>query len=46
MNGKFGIKEAFDGGAFNNNLLDDKILGSEGVVNNFPKFGAFFGFDF
>ena len=34
MNSEFGIHEAFDGGAFDNDLLDGEILGSKGKIGD------------
>jgi len=43
---EFGVGEGLEGGALDDELLDDKILGGDGVVDNFAEFAAFFGDDF
>ena len=43
---ELGIEEAFHQRTFHDDLLKSKIVGSDGVVDNFAEFGAFFGLDF
>ena len=45
-NGELGVEEAFNERAFDNDLLDGKIVRSDGEVDDFSELGAFFGFDF
>ena len=45
VNGEFGVDETFDDGTFDDDLLDGKIVGSEGEVDNFSELGTFFGLD-
>ena len=44
--GELGVQKSFDGGAFDDDLLDGEVVVGYGVVRNFAKFGAFFGVDF
>ena len=46
MDDELGIDETFDDGTFDDDLLDGEIFGSEGKIDDFAEFGAFFGFDF
>ena len=44
--GKFGINEGFDSWAFDNELLNNIIFGSESEIFDFAEFASFLGFDF
>ena len=46
MDGELRIHETFDGGALDDDLLNDEILGSGGKVDYFAEPAAFFAFDF
>ena len=46
MNGKLWVEKTFNCWAFDDDLLNGKIFGSDGEINNFTKFGTFFSFDF
>ncbi len=45
MNGEFRVDEAFESRAFDDDLLNGKIIRSGGKIDNFAEIGAFFGFD-
>ncbi len=45
MNGEFGVDETFESRAFDDDLLNGKIIRSGGKIDNFAEIGAFFGFD-
>ena len=44
--GELGVKETFDGGAFDDNLLDGEVVVGDGKVDDFAELGAFFGLNF
>ena len=45
-NGEFGVDKGFDGGTFDDNLLNEKFVWVDGEVDNAAELAAFFGFDF
>ena len=45
-NSELGVDETLNDGAFYNDLLDEKIVRSNGEVNEWSEFGAFLGLDF
>lgn len=44
--GKLGVEEALEGRAFNDDLLNEKVVGIDGEIGDGAEFGTFFGFDF
>lgn len=45
-NEEFGVDDAFHDGAPYDDLLDEKIIGIDGKIDNLSKLAAFLGFDF
>lgn len=43
---KLWVDEGFDGGALDDDLLDDEIFGSDGEIDESAELGAFFGLYF
>ena len=43
---EFGVYDTFHDGTFDDDLLDEKIIGIDGEINNLAEFAAFFGFNF
>ena len=43
---KFRVHDTFHNGAPYDDLLDEKIIGVNGKIDNLSEFAAFFGFDF
>jgi len=43
---ELGVDEGFEGGAPDDELLDDKILRGDGEIDDFAELGVFFGLDF
>ena len=45
-NGKLRVEEALEGRAFNDDLLDEKVVGIDGEIGDGAEFGTLFGLDF
>ena len=43
---ELGVDKRLEGGAFDNELFDEKIFGGDGKISDAAELGAFFGFDF
>ena len=44
--GELRIKQTLNGGATDDNLLDEEIIRSDSEINNLTELGAFLGLDF
>lgn len=44
--GELGVEEALEGRAFNDDLLDEKVVGIDGEIGDGAEFGALFSLNF